>query len=128
MSEHERSLEHSAKIRAYRALFGLLKTGLSFHIHRINAFLYFEKLIDRDTQRKADVEATLHAVGEHLRSNESVFHGFVAVLLEATDVGPHLVNKLTSCYEEQLKKATADPAGAAEEDVAVYQEQVNIMH
>ena len=112
-SSDDPSRTHSAKILAYRALFSQLKSGLKFDIRSLNNHLFYVNLINRETQQKSDVDATLNEVEERLLTHEGVFDVFISVLLRMSD-GPYLVNELTRCFVDLLNQ---EPADSAERDV-----------
>ena len=107
------SRRHSAACRAFRTLYPELKTGIRHEIVSLNARLYGDRLICKDTKDKANEDATLDEVEDNLKSDESVFEAFISVLSE-TSCGDTLVKKLRSFFEYHLGNRGAPVA----EDVA----------
>ena len=107
------SRRHSAACRAFRNLYPELKTGIRHELPSVNAKLYGDGLICKETKDKANEDATLDEVEDCLKSDESVFEAFISVLSE-TSCGVTLVKKLRSFFEHHLGNREAPLA----EDVA----------
>ena len=107
MSGRRRSNEHTAKVKAFQALFWQLETGKKHDITDLNAGLYSIDLISQETLAKSDISVTLSDVKGRLDCKEGVFHDFITILSK-TSFGPHLVSTLKSCYEEHLKELTEE--------------------
>ena len=95
------SRRHSAACRAFRNLYPELKTGIRHELPSVNARLYGDGLICKETKDKANEDATLDEVEDYLKSDESVFEAFISVLSE-TSCGVTLVKKLRSFFEHHL--------------------------
>ena len=113
----QRSRSHSAACWAFRTLYPELKTGIRHDLESLNAQLYGDGLICKDTRDKANAKATLDEVEDNLGSDESVFEAFISVLAE-TSCGDTLVKKLREKRRGNLTRQTDCGAVDVAEDPA----------